>query len=110
MPHLAFLARGRFWQKVRRCQILAAVESNVHWCDVGTCAAQKAMSVRVGEDPDPKFINTLLGNNFAAMEQLGPSVLLPFLQARPFRRQRRRLILLFPSALSPPADSRLHDL
>ncbi len=41
---------------------------------------QRAMSVRVGQRPDPAFINTLLGTNFGAMQKLGPSVLYPFLQ------------------------------
>lgn len=41
---------------------------------------QRAMSVKVGQQPDPAFINTLLGTNFGAMEKLGPSVLYPFLQ------------------------------
>lgn len=41
---------------------------------------QRAMSVRPGRAPDPQFINTLLSENFEAMEKLGNPVLKPFLQ------------------------------
>eukprot|EP00208_Stichococcus_sp_RCC1054_P007563 CAMPEP_0206136508 /NCGR_PEP_ID=MMETSP1473-20131121/1749_1 /ASSEMBLY_ACC=CAM_ASM_001109 /TAXON_ID=1461547 /ORGANISM="Stichococcus sp, Strain RCC1054" /LENGTH=633 /DNA_ID=CAMNT_0053529101 /DNA_START=287 /DNA_END=2188 /DNA_ORIENTATION=+ len=49
----------------------------------GAWMLQRAMSVKVGQQPDPAFINTLLGTNFGAMEKLGPSVLYPFLQDVP---------------------------
>lgn len=43
---------------------------------------QRAMSVRVGQQTNPDFINTLLGTNFGAMQKLGRPVLYPFLQVR----------------------------
>ncbi|KAK3236755.1 hypothetical protein CYMTET_53122 [Cymbomonas tetramitiformis] len=41
---------------------------------------QKAMSVPVGGRPPPQLINSILGTNFATMENLGDPVLRPFLQ------------------------------
>ncbi|KAK9803372.1 hypothetical protein WJX72_000257 [[Myrmecia] bisecta] len=41
---------------------------------------QRAMSVRPGQAPDPDFINSLLAQNFAAMQSRGDAVLRPFLQ------------------------------
>jgi hypothetical protein len=41
---------------------------------------QKAMSVRMGQSVDPKFINRLLANNFDIMEDMGPRTMMPFLQ------------------------------
>ena len=41
---------------------------------------QRAMSIRVGARTRPDFINQLLGQNFAALESLGPWALRPFLQ------------------------------
>lgn len=41
---------------------------------------QKAMSVRMGEKVDPKFVNRLLATNFKCMEEMGPRVIKPFLQ------------------------------
>lgn len=41
---------------------------------------QRAMSVRQGERPASDFVNTLLSNNFEAMEKMGDAVLKPFLQ------------------------------
>lgn len=49
----------------------------------GAWMLQRAMSVRVGQDPNPDFINILLGTNFGAMQRLGRSVLYPFLQDVP---------------------------
>ena len=48
----------------------------------GAWMLQRAMSVRAGaERVDPAFINSLLANNFAAMQKFGDPVLKPFLQA-----------------------------
>jgi len=41
---------------------------------------QKAMSVRVGQNPDPKFMNRLLATNFALMDEMGIDTIKPFLQ------------------------------
>jgi 2-polyprenyl-6-methoxyphenol hydroxylase-like FAD-dependent oxidoreductase len=41
---------------------------------------QKAMSVRMGQSVDPKFINRLLANNFDIMDKMGPRTMMPFLQ------------------------------
>ena len=41
---------------------------------------QRAMSVRVGEDPRPKVVLDTLANSFSAMERLGDDVMRPFLQ------------------------------
>lgn len=41
---------------------------------------QKAMSVRMGQSVDPKFINRLLANNFDIMDEMGPRTIMPFLQ------------------------------
>lgn len=41
---------------------------------------QKAMSVRIGQKPDPKFINRLLATNFNVMEDMGIDTIKPFLQ------------------------------
>lgn len=49
----------------------------------GAWMLQRAMSVRVGQQPNPDFINTLLGTNFGAMQRLGRPVLYPFLQDVP---------------------------
>jgi hypothetical protein len=41
---------------------------------------QKAMSIRVGQKVDPKFINRLLATNFNVMEDMGSDTIKPFLQ------------------------------
>lgn len=41
---------------------------------------QRAMSVRIGQSVDPKFINRLLATNFEVMEEMGPRTIKPFLQ------------------------------
>lgn len=41
---------------------------------------QKAMSVRMGQSVDPKFINRLLANNFQIMDDMGMRTIKPFLQ------------------------------
>lgn len=41
---------------------------------------QKAMSVRMGQDPDPKFMNRLLATNFYLMDEMGIDTIKPFLQ------------------------------
>jgi 2-polyprenyl-6-methoxyphenol hydroxylase-like FAD-dependent oxidoreductase len=41
---------------------------------------QKAMSVRMGQHVDPKFINRLLANNFQIMDDMGMRTIKPFLQ------------------------------
>lgn len=41
---------------------------------------QKAMSIRMGQDTDSKFINRLLATNFEVMNEQGPRVMKPFLQ------------------------------
>jgi len=41
---------------------------------------QKAMSVKVGQRVDPKFVNRLLSVNFEVMDSMGPSTIKPFLQ------------------------------
>jgi hypothetical protein len=41
---------------------------------------QKAMSVRMGQKVDPKFINRLLANNFQIMNDMGTETIKPFLQ------------------------------
>ncbi|KAL2631927.1 hypothetical protein R1flu_016613 [Riccia fluitans] len=46
----------------------------------GAWLLQRAMSVPVGADPPPEFINELLSTNFSCMEKLGDSVMRPFLQ------------------------------
>eukprot|EP00884_Botryococcus_braunii_P001077 jgi/Botrbrau1/10970/Bobra.0383s0024.1 len=46
----------------------------------GAWMLQRAMSVREGQQPNPMFINSLLGNNFKTMEFFGEPILKPFLQ------------------------------
>jgi hypothetical protein len=41
---------------------------------------QKAMSVRMGQDVDPKFVNRLLATNFQGMDDMGIDTIKPFLQ------------------------------
>lgn len=41
---------------------------------------QKAMSVRMGQNPDPKFMNRLLATNFYLMDEMGIDTIKPFLQ------------------------------
>lgn len=41
---------------------------------------QKAMSVRMGNSVDPKFVNRLLATNFQIMNDMGPTTMMPFLQ------------------------------
>jgi hypothetical protein len=41
---------------------------------------QKAMSIRMGQNVDPKFINRLLANNFQIMNDMGTNTIKPFLQ------------------------------
>jgi hypothetical protein len=41
---------------------------------------QKAMSVRMGQKVNPKFINRLLATNFEVMDQMGERTIKPFLQ------------------------------
>jgi len=41
---------------------------------------QKAMSVRVGQKVDPKFVNRLLATNFDCMDEMGIDTIKPFLQ------------------------------
>ena len=41
---------------------------------------QKAMSVRMGQAVDPKFVNRLLATNFQVMNEMGDSTIRPFLQ------------------------------
>lgn len=41
---------------------------------------QKAMSVRMGQNVDPKFVNRLLATNFDVMNEMGMTTMMPFLQ------------------------------
>lgn len=41
---------------------------------------QKAMSVKMGANPDPKFVNRLLATNFQVMDEMGIRTIKPFLQ------------------------------
>jgi hypothetical protein len=41
---------------------------------------QKAMSVRVGQNVDPKYVNRLLATNFEVMDEMGMDTMVPFLQ------------------------------
>lgn len=41
---------------------------------------QKAMSVKQGQKPDPKFVNRLLATNFQVMDDMGQRTMRPFLQ------------------------------
>ena len=41
---------------------------------------QKAMSQKMGQNVDDKFVNRLLAVNFQVMDQQGPKVIKPFLQ------------------------------
>ncbi|KAL7449105.1 hypothetical protein ACHAWC_001198, partial [Mediolabrus comicus] len=41
---------------------------------------QKAMSVRMGQKVDPKFVNRLLATNFDVMNEMGETTMLPFMQ------------------------------
>lgn len=41
---------------------------------------QKAMSVRMGQKVDPKFVNRLLATNFDVMNEMGPTTMMPFMQ------------------------------
>ena len=41
---------------------------------------QKAMSVKMGQKVDPKFVNRLLATNFEVMDNMGPKTMKPFLQ------------------------------
>ena len=72
--------------------IVEAVESNtLHKDDLGEINAytpnlsaawmfQKAMSVRMGQKVDPKFVNRLLAVNFQEMNSMGQRTIKPFLQ------------------------------
>ncbi|CAB9520445.1 Inherit from NOG: fad dependent oxidoreductase [Seminavis robusta] len=72
--------------------IVEAVESKtLHKDDLGEINAytpnlsaawmfQKAMSVRMGQKVDPKFVNRLLAVNFQEMDQMGMRTIKPFLQ------------------------------
>lgn len=41
---------------------------------------QKAMSVRMGQKVNPKFVNRLLATNFDVMNKMGEKTMLPFMQ------------------------------
>ncbi|KAL7498999.1 hypothetical protein ACHAWT_010048 [Skeletonema menzelii] len=41
---------------------------------------QKAMSVRMGQNVNPKFVNRLLATNFDVMNNMGEKTMLPFMQ------------------------------
>jgi len=41
---------------------------------------QKAMSVRMGQNVNPKFVNRLLATNFDVMNEMGPATMMPFMQ------------------------------
>lgn len=41
---------------------------------------QKAMSIRMGQNVDPKFVNRLLAYNFEGMDDMGVDTIKPFLQ------------------------------
>lgn len=41
---------------------------------------QKAMSVRIGQDVDTKFVNRLLATNFQQLDEMGVDTIKPFLQ------------------------------
>ena len=41
---------------------------------------QKAMSIRMGQNTDSRFVNRLLATNFEVMNEQGPRVIKPFLQ------------------------------
>ena len=41
---------------------------------------QKAMSVGIGQDVNPKFVNSLLATNFEVMDNMGDKTIKPFLQ------------------------------
>ena len=41
---------------------------------------QKAMSVRMGQNVNPKFVNRLLATNFDVMNEMGERTMLPFMQ------------------------------
>jgi hypothetical protein len=72
--------------------VVEAVENGIlHKDDLGEINAytpnlsaawmfQKAMSVRVGQKVDPKFVNRLLANNFEIMDNMGQRTIKPFLQ------------------------------
>jgi flavin-dependent dehydrogenase len=72
--------------------IAEAVENNtLHKDDLGEINAytpnlsaawmfQKAMSVRMGQKVDPKFVNRLLAVNFQEMDDMGQRTIKPFLQ------------------------------
>ena len=72
--------------------IVEAVESDIlHKDDLGEINAytpnlaaawmfQKAMSVRMGQKVDPKFVNRLLAVNFQEMNDMGQRTIKPFLQ------------------------------
>ncbi len=53
---------------------------------------QRAMSVRPGQAVQPDFINSLLAENFAAMQRFGDPVLKPFLQVRLPPRMTSRML------------------
>lgn len=41
---------------------------------------QRAMSIRMGQEVDPKFVNRLLATNFEVMNNMGPKTIKPFMQ------------------------------
>ena len=45
-----------------------------------TWMMQKAMSVRMGQKPNPEFVNRLLAGNFEVMDAMGQRTIKPFLQ------------------------------
>ena len=49
----------------------------------GAWMLQRAMSIRVGQQAEPDFINQLLSKNFEAMQRNGDATLRPFLQVHP---------------------------
>lgn len=46
---------------------------------------QRAMSIRMGQEVDPKFVNRLLATNFEVMNNMGPKTIKPFMQGTSFK-------------------------
>lgn len=86
-----FGALTRHLDRITGAIVEAVEKKTLHKDDLGEINAytpnlsaawmfQKAMSVRMGQSVDPKFVNRLLAVNFQQMEDMGQRTIKPFLQ------------------------------
>lgn len=86
-----FGALTRHLERISGAVVEAVEKKALHKDDLGEINAytpnlaaawmfQKAMSVRMGQSVDPKFVNRLLAVNFQEMDDMGQRTIKPFLQ------------------------------